>query len=74
MNVFARILATVPRIDKKNLQRSKNNLQNPNKKTVNAIKPISKTANERFCLYLDNDTSHRLKTTSRVLKIEQRIP
>ena len=37
------------------LQSTKNNLQSVKNRTTNAVKPVSKKANERFCRILGND-------------------
>ena len=56
------------------IRSTQNNLQSDKNKTANAVKPILKLANECFRQYLGNITLNRLKITSKVLKIEQRMP
>ena len=55
------------------LRWTNNNLQSAKNRTANAVKPISKPANERFHSYLNNGTIDWLKVTSNVLKIEQQM-
>ena len=64
LNSFARNLSTVHPIDTKKPQSYKN-------KTANAVKLVSKQANERFRSYIGNGTSNRLKISSKVLNMEQ---
>ena len=63
MNIFACILEPY-------LKSTQNNPQSTKIRTANAIKPVKKLANERFCPYLGNGTFDRLKITSKVLKIK----
>ena len=41
---------------------------NCEKRTVNAVKPVSKLANTRLCPYLGNGTSDQRKNTSKLIK------
>ena len=54
---FARILATVPPIDAKNLHSAKKGI-------TNAVKPVSKPTNKRFLPYIGNGTSYLRKIIS----------
>ena len=63
-HIIARILATIPPIDTKNLQSAK-------KLMANAVKPASKTVNTGFYAYLGNGTSDRCKKPSKVVKKER---
>ena len=41
---------------------------------MNAVKPVSKLANEHFRFYIGSGTFDLLKITERVIKIEQGVP
>ena len=56
------------------LRSTQNNLKSAKIRTANAVNPVLKPVNERFCLYLGSGTFDRLKITSKVLKIEQQKP
>ena len=66
-HLYARILATTPSINAKNLQITK-------KRMINGVKPVSKLENTCFNPYLANSTSDRNKITSIVQENEQRMP
>ena len=56
------------------LRFTKTNLESTKNRTANAIKPLSKLANERFRLYLGNGIFDRHKITSNMQKMEQLMP
>ena len=55
------------------LRSTQNNLQSAKNRTANAVKHVSKLANDRFRMFLRRGTFERLKITSKELKIEEQM-